>query len=65
MEGKDAQFDLVVIGAGSAGVRAARAAAGKGARVAVCELPLHFKSSDKGGGLGGTCILRGSHGAWP
>jgi glutathione reductase (NADPH) len=39
-------FDLFVIGAGSGGVRAARMAAQKGARVAVAE----------GGALGGTCV---------
>lgn len=39
-------FDLLVIGAGSGGVRAARTAAGFGARVAVCE-DLY---------LGGTCV---------
>ncbi|MFO0551480.1 MAG: glutathione-disulfide reductase [Polyangiaceae bacterium] len=39
-------FDLVVIGGGSAGVRAARMAASYGARVALCE-------SDR---LGGTCV---------
>lgn len=39
-------FDLFVIGAGSGGVRAARMAAGKGARVAVAD--------DKA--LGGTCV---------
>jgi glutathione reductase (NADPH) len=42
-------YDLVVIGAGSAGVRAARVAAGHGARVAVIE-------EDK---VGGTCVIRG------
>jgi len=42
-------FDLFVIGAGSAGVRAARVAARHGARVAIAE-------DDK---VGGTCVLRG------
>jgi len=42
-------FDLFVIGAGSAGVRAARVAAQHGARVAIAE-------GDK---VGGTCVLRG------
>jgi glutathione reductase (NADPH) len=42
-------YDLVVIGAGSAGVRAARVAAGFGARVAIIE-------ADK---VGGTCVIRG------
>ena len=32
-------YDLVVIGGGSGGVRAARIAAGHGARVAICEDP--------------------------
>ena len=42
-------YDLVVIGAGSGGVRAARVAAEHGARVAIAE-------EDK---VGGTCVLRG------
>ena len=42
-------FDLVVIGGGSGGVRAARIAAGHGARVALAEEHL----------LGGTCVIRG------
>jgi len=42
-------YDLVVIGAGSGGVRAARMAAGYGARVAVIE---EFR-------VGGTCVIRG------
>ena len=42
-------YDLVVIGAGSGGVRAARMAAGYGARVAVIE---EFR-------IGGTCVIRG------
>lgn len=42
----DAPFDLFVIGAGSGGVRAARMAAQRGARVAVAE----------SGALGGTCV---------
>lgn len=44
-----ADHDLVVIGAGSGGVRAARIAAGHGARVAICESVR----------VGGTCVLRG------
>lgn len=44
MSGYD--YDLFVIGCGSAGVRAARVAAGHGARVAVCEERY----------LGGTCV---------
>jgi len=42
-------YDLFVIGAGSGGVRAARIAAGYGARVAVAE---EFR-------IGGTCVIRG------
>jgi glutathione reductase (NADPH) len=42
-------YDFFVIGAGSGGVRAARLAAEKGARVAIAE-------EDK---VGGTCVLRG------
>jgi glutathione reductase (NADPH) len=45
----DETFDLVVIGAGSGGVRAARVAAGHGAKVAVAE---EHK-------IGGTCVVRG------
>lgn len=44
-----AEFDLFVIGAGSAGVRAARIAAGLGAKVAIAE---HYR-------FGGTCVIRG------
>ncbi len=43
------QFDLVVIGAGSGGVAAARRAAAHGARVAIVE-------ADR---VGGTCVIRG------
>jgi glutathione reductase (NADPH) len=43
------EFDLFVIGAGSGGVRAARIAAGYGARVGICE---HSR-------VGGTCVIRG------
>jgi len=42
-------FDLFVIGGGSGGVRAARIAAGHGARVGLCEESR----------LGGTCVIRG------
>jgi glutathione reductase (NADPH) len=42
-------FDLFVIGAGSGGVRAARIAAGLGARVAIAE----------NSRVGGTCVIRG------
>jgi glutathione reductase (NADPH) len=44
-----ADFDLLVIGAGSGGVRASRVAAAYGARVAVAE---EHK-------IGGTCVIRG------
>lgn len=43
------EFDLVVVGGGSGGVRAARIAAGHGARVALVE---EYR-------LGGTCVIRG------
>jgi glutathione reductase (NADPH) len=43
------QFDLVVIGGGSGGVRAARIAAGHGAKVALVE---EYR-------MGGTCVIRG------
>ena len=42
-------FDLFVLGAGSGGVRAARMAAGHGARVGICEASR----------VGGTCVIRG------
>ena len=42
-------YDLFVIGAGSGGVRAARVAAGHGARVAIAE---EYR-------VGGTCVIRG------
>ncbi|MDZ4730329.1 MAG: glutathione-disulfide reductase [Xanthomonadales bacterium] len=42
-------FDLLVIGAGSGGVRAARIAASHGAKVAICEESR----------VGGTCVIRG------
>ncbi|NND82144.1 MAG: glutathione-disulfide reductase [Gammaproteobacteria bacterium] len=42
-------YDLLVIGGGSGGVRAARIAAGHGARVAICE---EYR-------YGGTCVIRG------
>jgi glutathione reductase (NADPH) len=42
-------YDLVVIGAGSGGVRAARIAAGTGARVLIAE---EYR-------IGGTCVIRG------
>ncbi|MDQ3140368.1 MAG: glutathione-disulfide reductase [Pseudomonadota bacterium] len=46
---KSYDYDLFVIGAGSGGVRAARVAAGHGARVAVAE---EYR-------VGGTCVIRG------
>jgi glutathione reductase (NADPH) len=46
---KEHDFDLFVIGAGSGGVRAARIAAGHGARVGICEESR----------VGGTCVIRG------
>ncbi len=49
MDKSDPEFDLFVIGAGSGGVRAARWAAQRGARVAVAEQ----------GPLGGTCVNLG------
>eukprot|EP00798_Chlamydomonas_sp_ICE-L_P027078 gene27078-2310_t len=52
-------FDIFTIGAGSGGVRGSRFASSYGARVAVCELPFAFISSDTEGGVGGTCVLRG------
>lgn len=48
-DGNDRDVDLFVIGAGSGGVRAARIAAGYGARVMVAE---EYR-------VGGTCVIRG------
>ncbi|MEL6335816.1 MAG: FAD-dependent oxidoreductase, partial [Pseudomonadota bacterium] len=45
----DFDYDLFVIGGGSGGVRAARMAAGTGAKVAIAE---EFR-------YGGTCVIRG------
>ena len=54
-DNEDYDFDLVVIGAGSGGTRAARWAASQyGARVACVELPFGFVPTDKVGGAGGT-----------
>jgi len=50
---------LFTIGAGSGGVRGSRFASSYGAKVAVCELPFDYISSDEKGGVGGTCVLRG------
>src|SRR5688572_23602601 len=44
-----ADYDLMVFGAGSGGVRAARIAAGHGAKVAIAE---EYR-------VGGTCVIRG------
>src|ERR671925_680642 len=44
-----ADFDLFVIGGGSGGVRAARVAAGHGAKVGLAE---EYR-------MGGTCVIRG------
>nr|QBY35585.1 glutathione reductase 1 [Dunaliella salina] len=57
--GQQFDYDLFTIGAGSGGVRGSRIASSYGAKVAVCELPFDFKSSDRLGGVGGTCVLRG------
>ncbi len=46
---KSYDYDLIVIGAGSGGVRAARVSAAHGARVAIAE---EFR-------VGGTCVIRG------
>lgn len=54
------EYDLITIGAGSGGVRCSRmSAANYGAKVAIVELPLGFVSSERVGGAGGTCVLRG------
>eukprot|EP00210_Caulerpa_lentillifera_P006814 g6513.t1 len=56
---KEFDYDLFAVGAGSGGVRAARQSAARGAKVAICELPYSYVSSDAAGGVGGTCVLRG------
>lgn len=48
-------FDLVVIGAGSGGVRASRIAAGYGAKVALVEKQLHHGAPNYSA-IGGTCV---------
>lgn len=56
-DGKDYDFDLLTLGAGSGGVRASRFCAQiYGAKVAVVELPFGFVSSDDIGGAGGTWV---------
>ncbi|GMH32296.1 hypothetical protein BSKO_00130 [Bryopsis sp. KO-2023] len=52
-------YDLLTIGAGSGGVRASRQSGDRGAKVAICELPYGYVSSESVGGVGGTCVLRG------
>ena len=49
MSQPDGEVDLFVIGGGSGGVRAARIAAGYGARVMIAE---EYR-------VGGTCVIRG------
>lgn len=58
-DGSKYDYDVVVIGGGSGGVRTARTAADLGARVALVELPMALISSAEKGGIGGTCVLRG------
>jgi len=52
-------FHLLTIGGGSGGVRASRTAAQDGGKVGIVEMPFSRISSESGGGLGGTCVLRG------
>eukprot|EP00271_Cylindrocystis_brebissonii_P015488 TRINITY_DN38398_c0_g1_i1.p1 TRINITY_DN38398_c0_g1~~TRINITY_DN38398_c0_g1_i1.p1 ORF type:complete len:541 (+),score=94.04 TRINITY_DN38398_c0_g1_i1:110-1732(+) len=59
VEPGDYDWDLFTIGIGSGGTRASRIAAQLGAKVAAVELSYHPISSDKKGGIGGTCVLRG------
>lgn len=47
-------YDLLVIGAGSGGVRASRFAASYGAKAAIVEMPFGLVSSNEIGGAGGT-----------
>ena len=48
-------FDLFVLGAGSAGVRLSRMSAGHGARVAICE-PQANHGAPNYSAMGGTCV---------
>ncbi len=43
----------------SCGTAACQSLRNAGAKVAVCELPFDYISSDTKGGVGGTCVLRG------
>ena len=54
------EYDLITIGAGSGGVRASRMSTAYGAeKVAVVELPFGTVASERTGGVGGTCVIRG------
>ena len=55
--GRDYDYDLFTIGAGSGGMRASRAASSLyGARAAVCDMPFATVASDALGGVGGTYV---------
>ena len=54
--GESYDYDLVVIGGGSGGVRASRIAAGHGAKVALLESKLKHGVSPYYAAIGGTCV---------
>ena len=55
MVGTDYDYDLITIGAGSAGTRASRIAAQVyKAKVATVELPFAYRATETEGGAGGT-----------
>ena len=54
-------YDLLVIGGGSGGVRASRIASGYGAKVALLESRLNHGVKPEYSAIGGTCVNVGKH----